>query len=821
MHNVRFLPGGNMGRKKRLFTSFITTLFFLFFTLSCSDDGGDENGGNSISPDAPNTPTQLEASSGTYADSIVLTWRIATTGPVADSIVIYRSYSSDGTYERLAAIAVSSLNLYSDLTAEKGRVYYYRVSAKNSAGESAQSNYDEGHVGEEQELPPMTPYNIRLMITQEEVHIAWSVDFRDSVSFYTVNKFKDTLSAAYETDTLYDSTLLATEDPHMADSVGEDDIFYYQIISYTAGGARADSSEFTQINVASILSEFIPEAPHSLIASQGVFDSVVGLSWQIADDNFSGYILYRTRGTGAAEAETLTVSPSEVIYMDSVTPFDTITYQLAAFNFAGISELSNSAIGYAGKKTSFEFSMNEYLFRSDAIGIRCATVNEPAYTYLLYRSGEESGTYEKVTAEPFDSLFLDTNLTAGTTYYYKARAILGTDTSELSTYPLSLGTLQPAPVNLAATEISSHTAKLSWSSNSSVSGYTLYLKNSSNEIDTLILPGNATYQLPDNKLLPHTTYSFWVHATPPLNVNAEPAVSDTLSFTTLYSYTGTVTASTTLPGKIDITWNCLTENGTVVGNQWAQLFRKAPGETSFTLYKDNLNDTLYSDVSVNQDENYSYFVVFMTPDIGSDSSAVVTGTAVGFEEPDSLWAASNQVGQISIAWNSVVDAASYILYRRVDRSSDWEELATIVSDTVYVDQTVYNSLDYYYGVKAVNADGISSEIVAGPYNYHSAPQGDFFVGSLQATTTPTSVTLTWTETTASGVTYSDHSYIIYRGDGSATVIVDTVTAPILTVTDSEVETGVAYQYSVVARVTIDAVTYTSGNGSTISDIIPQ
>lgn len=809
-----------MERKKILFSSLTAIFFSLFLMLSCSDDsGGGDTGGNGISPDAPNPPTQFEASSGTYADSIVLTWSVAATGPVADSIVIYRSYSSDGTYERLAAQAVTLPARYSDLTAEKGRVYYYRVTAKNSSGESAQSNYDEGHVGDAQELPPITPYNIRLMITEEGVNVAWSVDYRDSVSFYTVSKYTDTLIAAYDIDTLYDSTIAGTGALYIADSVGETDIFYYQVVAYTAGGARSESSDFTLINVPEILSEFIPAAPGLLTASQGIYDSVVELKWEIMDDNFTGYILYRTRGTGSAVAETLATAPSELIYLDSVTPFDTVTYQLAAFNFAGVSELSNSAVGYAGTVPAFEFSSSAYLFRADAIGFRCKSVDESAYTFLLYRSADGSN-YSLVT-EPFDSLIIDSNLTAGTTYYYKVRAILGADTSDFSDYPLELTTLQPAPTDLTVSGVSSHTAELSWSTTGSASGYTLYLMNSSNEVDTFTLPGSTVFQLPDNKLAPHSSYSFWVHATPPLNVNAVPAVSDTVSFTSLYSYTGTVTASTTLPGKIDITWNRLVENGTVVGNQWAQLYRKAPGETAFSLYRDNLNDTLYTDANVNKDETYSYFVAFMTPDLGSDSSAVVTGMAIGFEEPDSLWAANGQVGQITVAWNSVVDAASYVLYRKVDYSSDWTELATITSDTVYVDHNVYNGMDYYYGVKAVNGDGVSSDIIAGPYNYHSDPQGEFYVGSLQATTTASSVTLTWSATTASSVTYSDHSYIVYRGDGAGTTIVDTVTAPTLTVTDTNVETGVSYQYSVIARVTIGSLVYTCGNGATVQNVVPQ
>lgn len=792
----------------------------LLFLVSCDNPSDSNDGDQNTNSLVPEAPTVFEASSGTYSDSIVLTWRLPTSGPSADSIVIYRSFSSDGSYSRLAAIVLGTS--YSDKTAEKDRVFYYKVTAKNSSGESAFSNYDEGHLGESGGQENLIPYGIQVSLITDGLNVMWSIENSDQIEYFTLEKYLDTNGSPIDTDTLYTSTIAPGGSLAIEDSFTDLTKFYYRVTAYTSDGSYAHSI-FTMVDMTLLITQEIPEAPYNLMASMGTYDSLIVLNWALSGENHDGYILYRKTGESSSlVAETLSIAPTALTYSDTVAPFDTVYYMLATYNSAGVSELSEIAKGYSGIEVSIEYSMTLALLRADAVEITCTSLTDTKYSYLLYRADDLYGTFTQISAEPFDSLYIDSiNVNAGYTYVYKSRAIAGTDTSELSDSYIQITTLQAAPTNLQVQSVNSHSAVITWDGTKAAANYSLYIKDASNSIDTFLVTNSGTFQLPDSTLMANSTYSFWMHATPPQGINAIPAISDTASFTSLYSYTGTLTVSDDNPAGIDITWSPLMVNGAVASEQYAQLYRKVPGASIFTLYQDNVTDTFYLDTDVAKDENYSYYVVMRTPANLSESSDTVTGTKPGFPEPDSIWALSGEVGYIDIFWKSVTDAASYKLVRSEKYDTLWDTIAT-VTDTTYRDGNIYNGLEYYYGIVAVSSTGVESEVTRLNRNSYSNAQGDFIVGNLAATTTASSVTLSWTPTTASGVTYNDFQYIIYRSTGGSAVSqVKVLSGSLTSWTDEAVTTGATYQYTVVAQVKINNVVYTSGNGATVSDVIPQ
>lgn len=792
--------------------SIITLLFVLSCGVTDSDDG------DTTSPNVPNAPTTFEASSGTLSTGILCSWQVATTGHAADSISIYRSYRSDGDYVLLIRVA-ATVSSYLDETAEKGRVLYYRVTAQNSFGESAPSNYDEGHVGDGNGEDFGTPGNLRVVLSSAGFHVHWDMEPSHNVSYYTLNKYADTTTAPYDSDTLLGSDVIVGQGPSITDSVGESDRFYYKVFAYSASG-DSTSSLFFAIDVAAILVQYLPEPPINIQASQGELEAAIGLSWQVIDENHDGYILYRYTALDQTPAvETLSISKDETMYLDSVSPGDTLIYKMSTFNFAGESALSDPVTGFAKElETEFQFTLKEYYLSSTVVGVRCSSLTAEAYRYNLYRATTATGSYSLVSQALFDSTYRDSNLTTGTTYFYKAIAYFEDDTSDMSG-ALEVSTLVGVPTAGVVLSVNSHTAQLDWEG-VSTSGYTLYLKEADTTLDTFVIATASELQLPDSSLLPNSIYKFWLHATPPTGVIADPAMSDTFSFTSLYRYDGTLTASSDNPSGIVLNWNRLYENGLEVGNQYSQIFKKGPGETLFTLYKDNVNDTTYLDNQVVGDSSYSYYVILRSPSNLSESSDTVIGIQPGFDQPDSLWGANNQDGKITVSWNSVGAAQSYTLLRSAERNGTFEEIATALTDTTYVDSDVYNGLDYFYGVKAISNTGISSEMTKGPFNYHASPKDDFYVQNAQGNAGVGSVTLSWEASTATGVTYSDHSYIIIRGEGASSKVMDTVTAPTVTYVDASVVAGTTYHYTIVARVTIDAITYTSGFGAAISGLTP-
>lgn len=107
-------------------------------TSDYGDNGGDNGNGNEGgdgggTSSAPSTPTGLTATAS--SSSIVLSWNAISN---ADLYYIYRSTSAYSGYIFLAS---SYSTRYTDSSASTGTKYYYKVSAKNDAGESEISDY--------------------------------------------------------------------------------------------------------------------------------------------------------------------------------------------------------------------------------------------------------------------------------------------------------------------------------------------------------------------------------------------------------------------------------------------------------------------------------------------------------------------------------------------------------------------------------------------------------------------------------------------------------------------------------------------------------
>ncbi len=117
----------------------------------------------------PSVPTGLTASAGD--SEVALSWRIA---GGATSYVLKRSATSGGPYD---VVAVLDETTYRDAGLVNGVTYYYVLSARNAAGESAHS----AEVSATPRLsPPSRPLNLQATPADASVALAWSAAERAS-----------------------------------------------------------------------------------------------------------------------------------------------------------------------------------------------------------------------------------------------------------------------------------------------------------------------------------------------------------------------------------------------------------------------------------------------------------------------------------------------------------------------------------------------------------------------------------------------------------------------------------------------------------------
>ena len=252
---------------------------------------------------------------------------------------------------------------------------------------------------------------------------------------------------------------------------------------------------------------------------------------------------------------------------------------------------------------------------------------------------------------------------------------------------------------------------LSWTAVSGASSYKLYwgtvtgITSSSTTISNI-----STNSYSHTGLSNSTTYYYKIAAvnsagtgTLSSEVSAAPASSsDNSSSTTTLSAPSGLTA-TGAAGQVALDWTAVS------------------GASSYTLYWDNSTGVSISSSSITSisNDNYThssldngtayYYKVATVNSAGTGtlSSEVNATTLVLLAAPDNV-SASGSSGTITLNWNAVSGAASYILY--------WDNVSGITSsDTAILsitnDNYTHSSLSdgtYYYKVAAINDNGTSA-----------------------------------------------------------------------------------------------------------------
>jgi len=142
----------------------------------CDFSGGGGGGGGTTDP--PNPPTGVTAIQS--GSSIVISWN-GSAG--ATSYKVYTSSSASGSYTEIKEVSGTTCNDY-PLTS---RYYYYKVSAINEVGESAQSDYAscDFWIGR-----PMPPTGVSATLDGTTIYVSWnSSTSATSYNIYRCDKY--------------------------------------------------------------------------------------------------------------------------------------------------------------------------------------------------------------------------------------------------------------------------------------------------------------------------------------------------------------------------------------------------------------------------------------------------------------------------------------------------------------------------------------------------------------------------------------------------------------------------------------------------------
>ncbi len=232
-------------------------------------------------------------------------------------------------------------------------------------------------------------------------------------------------------------------------------------------------------------------------------------------------------------------------------------------------------------------------------------------------------------------------------------------------------------------------------------------------------------------------------------------------------------------GGMKVTWN------KIDGATSYKVYRKYYGAKSYSLIAVVSGDTLsYIDGKAESGKGISYTVRAY----GDEGSSAYVGKYLNYVQTPILLGISNSAKGAYFRWSKVNGATGYRLYRKGLNDKSWTYLKTVTT-TYYTDTTAKPGYHYYYTVIAVNKNNVYSGFdPVGLYTkFITTPK------LTKITNASNGITVNWNS--VYGVGY----YEVYRKVGNAKTWTYVTTVKATSFTDTNVQKGVTYTYTVRAK----------------------
>ncbi|MBP7652316.1 right-handed parallel beta-helix repeat-containing protein [Candidatus Dependentiae bacterium] len=306
--------------------------------------------------------------------------------------------------------------------------------------------------------------------------------------------------------------------------------YYYRVRAYNANGTSSSSSTITAYTIPATptISPATNTAGTSFTANWNTSTGASSYRLDVSTANdFSSFVTgYNNLDVGNVTSYSVTGLTSGIIYY----------YRVRAYNTGGTSSNSSSqnlltlpaapTVNAAGAITNSSFSANWNAVTS-ATAYRLDVATDAGFT--SYVTGYQDLNVGNLTT------YSVTGLTAGTTYYYRVRAVNATGTSANSSSQ-TVSIISNAPTVNSATNVNTSSFTANWNASTGASSYKLDV-STSNDFSSFVTGynnldvGNVTnYSI--TGLTPYTIYYYRVRA---YNAGGTSSNSNTVSDTSLYN----------------------------------------------------------------------------------------------------------------------------------------------------------------------------------------------------------------------------------------------------------------------------------------------
>lgn len=399
-------------------------------------------------------PTNVDASKGESVSEITITWKLVSK---ASKYIIYRGEKPNEL--KYIAEVLPTKTQYIDTISEndKGKEYYYKVSAVYLNSESAKSNETVGYTLANASLLPPTEFCVvdGQGTSTSEIKLSWKEISNTENATYSIYRTSniDPSYTLINKSSIPATTTSYTDNKNLKPGV----IYYYYIQTVKKNGDSTEKSAFTKKGP----SAFLLSPPSTVEASD-----IINSEGEISQNNF--YICF-SDALGAVKTDDFDQSYTEKKYTYNIyksdsldgnfTPLTQVSpdtleknenglyllsveksgfYKVATVNESGVESATSITIAplpaspknVVASKTQGGELVNNYLPNSNNVYPVKITWDAPEGTlhsgYNIYRSTKPDSSFRKLNEQIItDTYYIDINETAraGTYYYYKVTSV--------------------------------------------------------------------------------------------------------------------------------------------------------------------------------------------------------------------------------------------------------------------------------------------------------------------------------------------------------------------------------------------------------------
>ena len=597
-------------------------------------------------PPAPATPTLIQ---GAVTDTtITLSW-VAVDN--AESYTVTRVVGSGNVNVPITGLTATDENLDADTE------YKYTITATNSAGTSDASAEFDART-EATPTAPETPSLEKGVVTDTTVALSWgAVTGADS---YTLTRTPtggaDVVVASEITDLIFSDTGLTPET----------DYTYSLVATNTVGSSTA-----SEVIATTLATPTVPAAPS--LEKGVVTDTTVALSWT-AIPGADSYTLSRVV-VGSANVVVASAITALTATDTGLTAATDYTYSLVATNTVGSSTASEViATTLATPTVPAAPSLEKGVVTDTTVALSWGAVTG-ADTYTLTRT-LGSGSAVTVLSDTTELTATDTGLTPETDYTYSliAKNTVGSSTaSEVIATTLATPTAPETP-SLEKGVVTDTTVALSWTAILGADTYTLTRTLGSGSAEP-VLSDTTALTATDTGLTAATDYTYSLTATNTVGTSAASEITARTADGPTTPAIPTLALGTTSSNSIMLSW------ATVTGAESYTLTRVGTGGASDVevFSGDALTAT---DRGLTADTEYKYTITATNTAGTSAPSVEFTARTAILPLPPTLRAGAVTATTITLEWDAVTGADSYVIYDDSAGASIIEHAGAGISVTV-------------------------------------------------------------------------------------------------------------------------------------------